>query len=80
MSEYAYLAVNLRRYRAESGLSQAEVAKLAGDGFTQRYLSDLEHGLWPSDPSQVKRLADVFGISESALLRRVRRRAVCAAA
>jgi len=80
MSEYAYLAVNLRRYRAESGLTQAMVAQRAGAGFRQRYVSDLERGLCPSDPSHVKRLAVVFGVPETALLRRVRRRAVRAAA
>lgn len=73
MSEYVYLAANLRRYRAESGLSQAALARRAGDGFAQPYVSNLERGLRPVNPAHVARLASVLGVTEAALLRRVRR-------
>jgi transcriptional regulator with XRE-family HTH domain len=71
MSEYQYLAVNLRRFRTELRLSQAEVGKRAGR--SQWYVSHLERGLRPSDPADVGRLASALGVSEAALLRRVRR-------
>jgi transcriptional regulator with XRE-family HTH domain len=72
--EYQYLAVNLRALRLEARLSQHQLALRAGDGFTQRYLSELERGLWPYDPTHVARLAVALGVQESALVRRARRR------
>lgn len=74
MAEYTFLAANLRRYRAESGWSQAYLAQRAGDGINQPYVSDLERGLRPSQPSHVARLAEALGVTEADLLRRVRRR------
>ena len=79
MSEYQYLAMNLRRYRAECGWTQAEVAQRAGESITQQYLSDLERGLRPSSVAHVEALAGALGVSASALLRRVRRRMPVAA-
>jgi DNA-binding XRE family transcriptional regulator len=73
MSEYLYLAVNLRRYRVEAGLKQSELAKRAGAPFTQQYVSALERGLRPSDRAHVSILASILRVSETALLRRVRR-------
>ena len=67
-----FLAVNLRRTRAERRRTQSEVAQAAGDGFTQQYVSALERGLQPSDPHHLKALAAALGVEESALTRRVR--------
>ena len=72
MSEYQYLAVNLRRFRGDVRLSQADVAHAAGAPFTQQYVSALERGLRPSNRAHVAILAEVLNISEDALLRRVR--------
>ena len=80
MSEYTYLAANLRRYRAESGWSQAFLAAKAGEGISQPYVSDLERGLRPGDRAHVVRLAAALGVTEADLLRRVRRRALRTAA
>lgn len=80
MSEHTYLAANLRRYRAESGWSQAVLAQRAGNGFSQPYVSDLERGLRPSHPSHVARLAEALGVTEADLLRKVRRRGLRTAA
>jgi transcriptional regulator with XRE-family HTH domain len=80
MSEYTYLAANLRRFRAEWGWSQAYLAQRAGDGFSQPYVSDLERGLRPYDPSHITRLAQALGLTEADLLRRVRRRVLRTAA
>ena len=73
MSECVYLAVNLRRYRVEARLKQAELAQRAGAPFTQQYISALERGLRPSERSHVGILASVLGVPETALLRKVRR-------
>lgn len=70
---YVYLAANLRRYRAESGWSQGELARRAGPPFTQQYVSLLERGLTPAEASDVDTLARVLGVTAPALLRRVRR-------
>ena len=78
--KYTYLAANLRRYRAESGWSQAFLAQRAGEGISQPYVSDLERGLRPSDSAHVARLADALGVTEADLLRRVRRRVLRTAA
>lgn len=72
MSEYQYLAVNLRRFRGDSRLSQGAVARAAGAPFTQQYVSALERGLRPSNRTHVAILASVLNIGEDALLRRVR--------
>jgi len=74
MSEYQYLAVNLRRVRAERLLSQADLAVRLGPPFTQQYLSLLECGRWPSRPEHVAHLARALGVSKTELLRKVRRR------
>lgn len=79
MSEYQYLAVNLRNLRLDARLSQQQLALRAGDGFTQPYVSDLERGRWPYDRTHVARLASALGVDEAALLRRVRRRVGLAA-
>lgn len=79
MSQYPYLAANLRALRLEARLSQHRLALRAGEGFTQRYVSDLERGLWPCDPTHVGRLAAALGVPESALVRRARRRVAVAA-
>lgn len=73
MSEYQYLAVNLRRLRLDARLSQQQLAARAGDGFSQPYVSDLERGRWPVDRAHVSRLATALGVDEATLLRRVRR-------
>lgn len=72
MSEYQYLAVNLRRFRGDARLSQSDVARIAGAPFTQQYVSAIERGLRPSDRSHVFILASVLNVSEDALLRKVR--------
>jgi transcriptional regulator with XRE-family HTH domain len=72
MSEYLFLPVNLRRYRIEAGLKQSELAQRAGAPFTQQYVSALERGLRPSNRTHVRILASVLGVTEVALLRRVR--------
>lgn len=74
MSEYSYLAVNLRRLRAESLLSQSGLAARAGVPFTQQYVSHLERGRWPYRRAHVAQLATALGVSEADLLRKVRRR------
>ena len=80
MSEYAYLGTNVRRYRVDARLSQLALARLAGAGFSQSYISEIERGLKPSDPAHVERLATVLGVRSAALLRRVRVRRLAAAA
>lgn len=77
MSEYQYLAVNLRRFRTDLRWTQSDLAARAG--FSQWLVSHLERGLYPSDPTYVGRLANALGVSEAALLRRVRRRVPVAA-
>ena len=72
MSEFQYLAVNLRRFRGDARLSQTDVARTAGAPFTQQYVSALERGLRPSDRGHVSILASVLNVNEEALLRRVR--------
>ena len=79
MYEYTYLRENLRRLRSECRWSQAELARRAGDGFSQAYVSRLEGGLRPSEDKHVDRLASVFGLERRDLLRRVRRRVRVAA-
>jgi transcriptional regulator with XRE-family HTH domain len=74
MSEYQYLAANLRALRLEARLSQHKLALRVGNGFTQPYVSDLERGRWPYDPTHVSRLAAALGVPDSALVRRTRRR------
>jgi len=71
--EYRYLAVNLRRFRVDGRLSQADVAERAGGHFTQQYVSALERGLCPSSRAHIATLASVLNVPEMALLRRVRR-------
>ena len=73
MLEYQFLAVNLRRFRADARLSQSEVATAAGAPFSQRYISELERGLYPSDRDHVAILARVLSVEPEALVRRVRR-------
>lgn len=73
MSEYQYLALNLRRLRQDARLSQQQLAARAGEGFSQPYVSDLERGRWPYDRGHVARLASALGVEESILLKRVRR-------
>ena len=81
MSGYRYLAANLRRCRLEAGWSQAELARRIGRrGFSQPYVSDLERGLWPSDPAHVSLLAAALNVPESAFERRVRGRIIAVAA
>ena len=77
MSEYQYLAVNLRRYRTDLRLTQAALAQRAE--MSQWYVSHLERGLRPSDPVYIRRLASALGVTEAALLRRARRRVPVAA-
>ena len=72
MREYQFLFLNLRRFRGDAGLSQADVANAAGSPFTQQYVSALERGLRPSDRAHVSILASVLNVTEEALLRRVR--------
>ena len=79
MTEYHYLAVNLRTLRLGARLSQQQLAARAGTGFTQPYVSDLERGRWPYDRTHVARLADALDVEETALLRKVRRRVGIAA-
>lgn len=70
---------NLRRLRRERDLSQAEIARLANaltpdgtDPFSQAYLSLLERGMAPRDPTHTAVLARVLGTTEAALLKRPR--------
>jgi transcriptional regulator with XRE-family HTH domain len=77
---YQYLALNLRRLRLEARLSQLQLAALAGQGFSQPYVSDLERGRWPYDHAHVARLAEALSVEKAALLRRVRRRVLATAA
>lgn len=73
MPNYQHLATNLRLLRLEARLSQHQLAMLAGDGFSQSYVSDLERGLWPSSPAHVDQLASALGVETSTLMRRARR-------
>ena len=57
---------NLRAKRVEMALSQEDLAKLAH--LRQTYISQLERGLMPRSQSDVARLADVLGVSESVLI------------
>jgi transcriptional regulator with XRE-family HTH domain len=66
-----FLAVNLRRTRAERRRTQSEVAQAAGDGFSQQYVSALERGLQPSDPDHVQALAAALEVSVQSLTKRV---------
>ena len=80
MSDCRYLAVNLRRRRAELRLSQAAVASRAGVPISQSYLSHLERGLEPRDRGHVALLARALDVGEEELLRKVRMRSAGVAA
>ncbi len=70
---FAFLHINLKFYRHVRELSQRELAKRAGTGFTQSGISRLECGHHPTDPEQVAALARALEVSVDTLLRRPRR-------
>jgi transcriptional regulator with XRE-family HTH domain len=70
--DYSNLAHNLRLCRLEQRKTQRELARQA-DGLSQVYLCRLEHGLWPTRPEHVERLAKALGVPTSVLLGRARR-------
>jgi transcriptional regulator with XRE-family HTH domain len=55
----------IRKVRKEKGLSQCDVALACN--FTQNALSQIEKGHTKPHPSTIKRMANVFGISEPLL-------------
>ena len=67
-----YLGGSVRCYRQLLELSQHQLAALAGNAFSQSYVSRLERGLRPSDDQHVDKLAAVLGVSSDDLLRRPR--------
>lgn len=62
------LALNLRRYRRASGLSQEELAHRAG--IDRTYISSLERSLYAAGIDVVDRLARAMGIEAADLLQR----------
>lgn len=62
------LALNLRRYRRASGLSQEELAHRAG--IDRTYISSLERSLYAAGIDVVDRLAKAMGIEAADLLQR----------
>ena len=69
--DFSYLADNLRLCRLSQRKTQRELGRHAG-GLSQVYLCRLEHGLWPSDPEHVDRLAEALDVDAAMLLRRPR--------
>ena len=68
----SFLAHNLRFYRQQCELSQADLAARAGDPLTQAYISLLERGYRPRSQSHVDQLASALGVRARALLARPR--------
>jgi transcriptional regulator with XRE-family HTH domain len=62
------LALNLRRYRQASGLSQEELAHRAR--IDRTYISSLERSLYAAGIDVVDRLAKAMGIEAADLLQR----------
>jgi transcriptional regulator with XRE-family HTH domain len=62
------LALNLRRYRRASALSQEELAHRAG--IDRTYISSLERSLYAAGIDVVDRLAKAMGIEAADLLQR----------
>lgn len=60
------LALNLRRYRHDTGWSQEEFAERAG--IHRTYVSDLERGARNPTITIIERLADALSVSAGALL------------
>jgi transcriptional regulator with XRE-family HTH domain len=58
---------NLRAHRARRFLSQTELARLAGQHFSQTIISEIERGLAVT-PDEVRQLARALEIPETALL------------
>jgi len=67
MSMREVLARNLRRYRAERGLSQEELAHRAG--IDRTYISSLERQQYGASIDVVESLAKVLGVAPHELLR-----------
>jgi transcriptional regulator with XRE-family HTH domain len=59
-------AKNLRRFRAQRGLSQEELAHLAG--VSRGYMSDLERSAYSASLDIVERLAKVLKVDPHELL------------
>jgi predicted transcriptional regulator len=51
---------DLHRLRLEKGISQAELARLAGDGFSQPLIARIEKGTVNPPLSKVRRLLDIL--------------------
>lgn len=60
--------VILKTLRKEAGLTQVELARLAGT--TQSRISDMESGVRPFTQEAAKRLAEYFGVPVEWFLRR----------
>ena len=65
-----YFSVNLKRYRQDRDLSQADLAEATG--LKQKYISELERGLLPRDVEDVARLARALETTPADLLKRPR--------
>ena len=58
---------NIKRLRKEKGLTQDELAKMVG--YTDRSsIAKIERGTVDIPQSKIKQFADIFGISQSALM------------
>jgi transcriptional regulator with XRE-family HTH domain len=63
---------NLRRLRAERGMSQEEVAHEAG--IDRTYISALERGVYNASISMIEKLARVLEVEPATLLERTSKR------
>lgn len=58
---------NIKRLRKEKGLTQDELARMAG--YTDRSsIAKIERGVVDLSQSKIKQFADIFGVSQSSLM------------
>jgi len=69
---YDHLGANVRYFRGLHRCTQRTLAERAGPQFSQAYISQIEHGVRPSDPDQLAALATALEVPVESLLKRPR--------